>query len=297
MSTPGVTLEQFRHDLRTYADLAEVEYDPAVMDPVLETLADLWTTSVVGVRTTTHPVAERELNVRMMHSSAPDLVPRLRKAGLLTYTGHPMEQLLTAVGDAVPVAWGVDVAVASGVQKIWTVFPELVPVTRMLEFPGMPDSARAHAAHLDRYGGEIGIMALDFASRTMNLYSKVFAPGELPPDEISRILADLDFVPASEKELRLLTGTFNLYRTFSWTSPRMRRICFPLRCDIDNFPTHLHPVLDRFVKGAPYSGPGRPKGLVFYVAYGPDDRYYKVQVGYTDAIGATYPGGTVPQMK
>lgn len=55
-----VTLDRIRQDLQEFARLAEVRYDPAVMDPVLAALEDLWTTSVIGVRTTTHPVAQRD---------------------------------------------------------------------------------------------------------------------------------------------------------------------------------------------------------------------------------------------
>ncbi|WP_169814287.1 aromatic prenyltransferase [Nocardia mexicana] len=289
-----VTLDRIRQDLQEFARLAEVRYDPAVMDPVLAALEDLWTTSVIGVRTTTHPVAQRGLNVRLMNSGpGTDPVTALREAGLLEFTGHPMEQLLTDIPAAVPASFGVDVGVARGVEKIWLMFPELISVERILGFAGIPEAARAHAAHLSRYGGQIGILALDFTSRTMNLYSQPFAPGELTAADISTILADLDFVAATDEELALLGQTFDLYRTFSWTSPRMQRICFPVRYDDTSFPRHLDPVLDRFVSGAPYAGTG-PRGLTFYTAYGPNDRYYKVQAEYTSTAHVTVPGGRTP---
>ncbi|MFX0578679.1 aromatic prenyltransferase [Nocardia nepalensis] len=289
----ALTLDRLRTDLREYARLAEARYDPAVVDPVLDTLADLWTSSAVGVRTTTHPVPEREVNARVMHPGDPtDLIERLCGAGLLTYTGHPMEQLLADISAAVPVRSGVDLALAGGVQKIWLVFPELLSVERILEFAGIPDSARAHAEHLSRYGGQIGILAVDFDARTMNLYSNVFEPGTLAPADIAGILAELDFTPA-DAELALLGRTFNLYRTFSWTAPRMQRICFPVRCEPSSFPTYLDPVLDRFVDGAPFADPDT-RGFVFYATYGPDTRYYKVQAEYAAARQAAFPGGTAP---
>ncbi|WP_330254271.1 aromatic prenyltransferase [Nocardia sp. NBC_00565] len=290
-----VALDKLRTDLQQYAHLAEVRYDPVVVDPVLDTLADLWANSVVGVRTTTHPVHEREVNARVMHPGDPtDLIERLRAAGLLTYTGHPMEQLLAEISAAVPVRSGVDLALAGGVQKIWLVFPELIGVERILGFSGMPESARAHAAHLSRYGGRIGILAVDFDARTMNLYSNVFEPGHLAPADIAEILAELDFTAATDDELALLGRTFNLYRTFSWSEPGMRRICFPVRCEPSSFPTHLDPVLARFVDGAPFADPDT-RGFVFYAAYGPNDRYFKVQAEYAAARQATFPGGTAPR--
>ncbi|MEV4238236.1 aromatic prenyltransferase [Nocardia sp. NPDC050408] len=289
------TLDRLRKDLQKYARLAEVRYDPAIADPVLETLAELWTNSVVGVRTTTHPVPEREVNARVMHPGEPtELIEKLRGAGLLTYTGHPMEQLLAEISAEVPVSSGVDLAIASGVQKIWLVFPELISVERILAFSGIPESARAHADHLSRYGGRIGILAVDFDARTMNLYSNVFEPGYLTPADITGILAELDFTAPTETELALLARTFNLYRTFSWTSSRMERICFPVRCEPSSFPTDLDPVLARFVADAPFAEP-ETRGFVFYATYGPTNRYYKVQAEYAGVRVATFPGGTAPR--
>lgn len=291
-----VTLERIRQDLREFARLAEAPYEAAAVDPVLDALEELWTTSILGVRTTTHPVPRRRLNVRLMNSgSGVDPVTTLCKAGLLEFTGHPMEQLLTDVPAAMPVLFGVDVGVAHGVEKIWMMFPELISVERALSFTGIPEAARAHAPHLKRYGGEIAIMALDFASHTMNLYSQVFAPGHLTPADITTILSDLEFLPATDEELSLLRQTFNLYRTFSWTSPRMQRICFPVRHQPATFPTHLDPVLARFVANAPYAGTGS-QSFTFYTAYGPTDRYYKVQAEYTSPRHIPFPGGTEPQI-
>ncbi|MEV6772038.1 aromatic prenyltransferase [Nocardia sp. NPDC051030] len=297
MGTSDVlTLDRIRRDLQEFARLAEAPYDAAALDPVLEALENLWTTSVLGVRTTTHPVPQRRLNVRLMNSgSGVDPVTTLREAGLLEFTGHPMEQLLTDIPATVPVLFGVDVGVAHGVEKIWMLFPELISVERALAFPGIPDSARAHAPHLNRYGGEIAIMALDFANRTINLYSQVFAPGHLTPTDITTILTDLEFVPATTEELSILAPTFNIYRTFSWTSPQIQRICFPVRHQATTFPTHLAPELARFVSNAPYAGTA-PRAFTFYTAYGPTTRYYKVQAEYTSAQHAPFPGGKAPQI-
>jgi aromatic prenyltransferase len=139
-------------------------------------------------------------------------------------------------------------------------------------------------------------MAIDFVSRTMNWYSHVLAPGELTPSDIVTILRELNFAPAGKEELALFARTFNAYRTFSWDSPDIQRICFPVRSDAAGFPTHLDPVLERFVTGAPYADFG-PRGFVFYAAYGPTGRYYKVQADYTSALNATFPGGTRPPMQ
>ncbi|MBF6079309.1 hypothetical protein IU498_32290 [Nocardia beijingensis] len=286
-----VTLDRLRRDLREFARLARAGYDPAVVDPALEALADLWTGSVVGVRTTTHPDPDRKVNARVQHSGAPaELLETLREAGLITFTGHPMERLLTEVCAEVPAGSAVDLSLTGGVQKVWLFFADVLDVERMLAFPGIPDAARSHADHLTRYGGKIGILAVDFAGRTMNLYSQVLPPGTITSGDIATILTDLDFVAATDEELALFDGTFNVYRTFSWTSSRMRRICFPQRYQEANFPRDLDPVLTRFVDGAPRAFEG-PRGFTLYAAYGPRSRYYKVQAEYTTVHAAAIPGG------
>ncbi|WP_067536660.1 aromatic prenyltransferase [Nocardia crassostreae] len=215
---------------------------------------------------------------------------------MLEFSGHPMERLLTDIPAAVPAIFGIDVGVTTGLEKVWLMFPELMSVERILGFTGIPDSARAHTAHLERYGGQIAIVALDFANRTMNLYSRVFAPGQLTSADITTVLTDLDFTAATDQELNLLGNTFNLYRTFSWTSPAMQRICFPVCYEAANFPTHLHPVFDRFVSSAPHSGDG-PRRFTFYAAYGPADRYYKIQAEYTPTERVVFPGGSEPRAR
>ncbi|MEC3918359.1 aromatic prenyltransferase [Nocardia sp. CDC160] len=289
-----VTLDQLRRDLREFARLAEVDYDPTVVDPILEALEPQWTTSLIGVRTTTHPVARRELNVRFM-SSGDNPVPPLLHAGLLEFTGHPMESLLIDIPAAVPVLYGVDAGVNRGLEKIWMLPARPFGVDEILDLPGIPKSVHAHAGHLRAYGGEIAIVALDFRNGTVNLYSQVLPPGRLTTADITTILSDLGFVAATARELELLSQTFNLYRTFSWTDPHMRRICFPVRYQAATFPRGLDPVLDRFVAGAPYAGTG-DRGFTFYAAYGPDDRYYKIQTDYTAVATVRLPDGMLPRM-
>ncbi|WP_433654397.1 aromatic prenyltransferase [Nocardia sp. CA-128927] len=295
----SVTAEGFRQDLREFARLAETRYDPDVVDALLAALAGGWAESWLAVRTTTHPPPVRQVSARFMNlPAALDPVGQLRAAGLLGFDGHPMEELLAEVSAAVPVDWGVDLAVDSGVQKIWTAFPDLISVDRIVSFPGMPASARAHAAHLNRWGGgEIALMAVDFVNRTLNLYTQILRPGQLAATDIATILRELDFVAADADELSALAWPYTVYATFDWTSPSIQRICFPARYTAETFPA-LDPVLTRFVNGAPFAGPGRPRGFAFYAAYGPTERYYKVQADYTSAARQTLPGGVgVPQSR
>ncbi|WP_024805773.1 aromatic prenyltransferase [Nocardia sp. BMG51109] len=280
--TAAATLDRLRDDLREYARLSEAHYEPSRVEPVLDVLGEMAPDALISVRTTTEPVGEREVNVRFVHlPDDADPVARFRDAGLLSFSKHPMEQALAAVADSVPVQYGVDVAVGTGIQKIWLSFPQLMSLRDMLAFPGIPDSARAHAEHLARWGGDhLALAAFDFVSHTMNLYSQLLMPGQLAPEDISTILAELDFVPATGEELAALgSHAYTIYRTFSWSAPDVQRICFPRRFTPENFPVHLDPLLERFVREAPLAGGGE-HAFTFYVAYGPRGRYYKVQADY-----------------
>ncbi|MFB8275329.1 aromatic prenyltransferase [Nocardia colli] len=298
MSASGVTAEIFRRDLREFARLAETRYDPVVVDAVLDALGERWADAWLAVRTTTHPAPVRQVSARFMNlPAAADPVGKLRAAGLLDFVGHPMEELLAQVSAAVPVDWGIDVAVDRGVQKIWTAFPDLISVDRIVSFAGMPASARVHAEQLSRWGGgEIALMAVDFVNRTLNLYTQILAPGQLTATDMATILRELGFVAADEDELAAVGWPYTVYATFNWTTPNVQRICFPARYTAETFPA-IDPVLTRFVEGAPFAGPG-PRGFAFYAAYGPTERYYKVQVDYTSAARQTLPGGVgVPQSR
>ncbi|MEV0354976.1 aromatic prenyltransferase [Nocardia sp. NPDC050697] len=286
---------RFRDDLGDFARLAEAPYDPAIVDAVLDALGDSVRGTWPALRTTTHPVGERIVNARFTNfAAATEPAQVLRDAGLLPFTGHPLETVLAEVPAAVPVLWGVDIAVHAGVQKIWLVLPESLSIERLLQIPGLPDAVPAHAEHLRRYGDRVGIIGLDFAARTMNIYSQVLAPGTLTAAEISTLLAELDFTAATDAELALLGQTFNVYRTFSWTSPHLQRVCFPLRCTPETFPAHLDPTLPRLAAGAPYAGTGA-RHLNFYAAYGATSRYYKIQADYLSPAGAVLPDHKTPE--
>lgn len=294
--SPEVTRDQLHRDLGEYARLAGVGYDPSVVDPVLAALDEYWAHAWLAVRTTTHGPDERDVSVRFMDMPAASDAPELlRRAGLLAYSGHPMERLLAGVAAAVPVQWGVDVAVATGVQKVWTSFPDLITVDRLLAIDGMPQAARDHADHLTRWtGNEIALLAVDFVSRTVNLYASIQAPGRIGGADIAAILDGLGFVGADEPELRALAWPYTIYRTFSWESPRVQRICFPARFPREEFPA-VDAMLSRFVADGPVAGPG-PHGAGFYAAYGPHGKYYKAQADYTSPARFRLPGGAaLPQ--
>ncbi|RDI67976.1 aromatic prenyltransferase [Nocardia pseudobrasiliensis] len=285
MTTAVVTPARLQDDLSSYASLVNAPYDPSVVSGVLDALAGVWPSSWLAVRTTTK--AEREVSIRFMNLAADaDPVGRLRRAGLLRFDGHPRERLLESVLAAGPVMYGVDVAVGTGVQKIWLVIPELMSVERLLSLRGLPAAVHEYAEHLRRWTDDrICMIALDFENGTMNIYGQVFQPGRLEAADIATVLSEVGAVPAGAADLAALeSASYTIYWTFDWERAGVRRVCFPRRFTRENFPVRLDPLLAKFVAGAPLVEPG-PHGFTLYIAYGPGGRYYKVQADYV-ALGA-----------
>nr|QGZ20043.1 hypothetical protein [Streptomyces alanosinicus] len=284
-------LTRLSEDLRQYARIAQVRFNAAVVDKVIDTLADLLPLGWIGVRTTTLPPARRDVNLRLCYRSPVPPVPRLRQAGLLTFTGHPIETLLDEVAERHEPWWGVDASVNGPADKIWMIFDRGIPLEELTELPSIPAAVRTARPHFHDSGMDrAGLLALDFSRRTINVYSPVFTPGTLSPEAAATMLTRLGF-PAPEGDLRHTNGqAFDFYQTFGWDHPGLLRLCFPVRCSAEEFPVHHHPLLRDFVEQAPFAAAER--NFVFYTTYGPRGGYFKVQSDYTGNHRQTFAATT-----
>jgi aromatic prenyltransferase len=277
-STP-VNLAKLSVDLRRYSEIAGVACDSVGVDRVLDTLADLSVNASVGVRTTTKPVSVRDVNFRLLYPDPVHPVARLCRAGLLTFDGHPMENLLDEVVDRFPLRWGVDASVRGVVDKIWVMFDGGVALEEILALPHLPHSVREARAHFDKSGLDcVGLLAFDFTSHTVNVYRKPFTSGTLTPGSVAEIISDLGFPLPSHQELEHDGRAFSIYYTFSWDTPGVQRVCFPMLYAGHEFPTYFDPLLKDFVEQAPVAAASRSFG--FYTTYGPNGGYFKVQADY-----------------
>ncbi|MFE0188982.1 aromatic prenyltransferase [Streptomyces sp. NPDC058989] len=276
----GLDLAKLRADLHDCAQAVEVPFNAPAVDRLLSTLADLCTDAWLGMRTTTRPAGRRDLNLRVCYRRPVHPVPLLREAGLLTFDGHPMERLLDELVDAFPLWWGIDASVSGSVDKFWLVFDNGVPLADVLALPHLPPAVRASQDHFERAGMDrVGLIALDFGHRTVNVYSPVFPPGTLTYATVTSLISGLGFPLPAEEELQRNTDAFDVYQTFSWDEPGVLRLCFPVRYTAADFPTHCHPVLKQFVETAPFAVDQR--SFVHYTTYGPRGGYFKVQSDYT----------------
>lgn len=276
----GPDLTKLRADLHNCAQAVDVPFNAPAVGRLLSTLGDLCAGAWLGMRTTSRPAGGRDLNLRVCYRQPVHPVPRLREAGLLTFDGHPMERLLDELVDRFPLWWGIDASVSGSVDKIWLLFDKGIPLVDVLALPHLPPTVRAAQDHFDRIAMDrIGLIGLDFGHRTINVYSPVFPPGTLTYETVTNMISGLGFLLPTEEELERNTHAFDVYQTFSWDEPGVRRLCFPVRYIAEEFPTHCHPILKQFVELAPFAADQR--AFVYYATYGPRGGYFKVQSDYT----------------
>ncbi|MCF6523710.1 aromatic prenyltransferase [Streptomyces sp. JJ36] len=273
-------------DLRKYADLAEAPFDEAAVRKVIDIFPDLYAHATIGVRTTNHPVGQRDVNFRYVSDVPHDPVERLTRAGLLIFEGHPIESLLTEVVETFPHWWGLDSAVSHGFEKLWAFFTGGVPLDDILALRHLPESARAHGKHLARFGlDRVFVLGMDFHHRSVNLYSPMQPPGSLSPVQVADMLGDLGLPLPDEEELRHDARAVQYYYTFSWEHARVHRLCFAIGAGPEDFPVHREPLLGRFAAEAPIAGEKR--NFIWNTTYGPGAGYLKMESDYTGVAAET----------
>ena len=272
-------LDTLRTDLERYAQIVGTSYDGAFVDRLIKTLHGVWKQAWVGVRTTTHAAKERDVNLRVCYREPLHPVRLLRTAGLVSFTHHPLENLIDDVIDRFPAFWGIDAPLSGTVDKVWMFFDGGVPLYQLRKLTHLPPSLHAAQEYFDRNTMDrVGLLGLDFTRNTINVYAPIFPPGTLPPDQVTRMITDLGFVPPSRDEAEHCARAFSFYQTFDLDSPDILRLCFPTRCTPGEVPTQYHPVLANFVEQAPFATEQR--AFLFYLTYGPQTRYFKVSSDY-----------------
>nr|QXP40533.1 prenyltransferase [Streptomyces sp.] len=282
MSTGRTTdLARFLSDLETYAGLAEVNFDNRAVEQVVDVFAEQFATGTITVRTTTHEASIRSVNFRYMYPDSPhDPVGIAQAHGLLPDADPAVMSLLAEVTDRIPLWWGLDASVGSGVQKVWAFFEQPLEFDDIASLENVPPSLRDHrerfdGARIDRFA----IMGFDFRNNTTNLYSEMVSPGYFDQEEVARMIRDMGSLPPDNEEIERCRGAINVYYTFDWNSSRARRLCFAVPSGEGEFPAHLHPLAARFAAEAPVQAEQRE--LIFNPTFGAGGDYLKMEADYT----------------
>jgi aromatic prenyltransferase len=278
---PKLNPDTLFSDLQQYAQISEVPFNPQAVRQLLDLFGDIYPeATAVSIRTTTHPIPQRDVNFRYMETEIPhNPFERLKDAGLLPLEGHPVEKVIPEVSDRYPVWWGVDVAVSRGFEKIWAFLKTGVPVDEFLTLPCLPDSARNLRDHLKKFAPpDIIIVGVDFKNKTMNLYPSIIPPESYEPNKIAAMIADLGFSVPSDEVLQCDSRTVNFYYTLSWAVPTAQRLCYAIPAPPEALPTHWFPLFKRFVERVPFQAERRM--FAYNPTYGPRGGYVKIEADY-----------------
>ncbi|MFE1441671.1 aromatic prenyltransferase [Streptomyces sp. NPDC058739] len=260
--------------------------------PVLATYADAFEhdATVVAFRVATGTRHVGELDCRFTtHPEDRDPYTRALAGGLTPRTDHPVGTLLTEVRQNLPVdSYGIDFGVVGGFKKIYCFFrPDaLQELSALTALPSMPDGLAANAGFFTDHGlgDRVGVIGIDYASRTVNVYFNDVPPAVLEPATVRSMLSASGFVEPSEQMLRLGESAFGLYVTLRWDTPRIERICYAVATeDLATLPVRTEPQIEKFVNGVPLSG---DRKFVYGVALAPEGEYYKLESHYQWTPGA-----------
>ena len=286
----ALDLDQFMRDICRTAEILHVPCDQGKVQTILEAYRPRFLDSGVALRTTNHPVEQRNLSVRYLNFTLPEDNPYAvaLERGLLSPDEHPVFRLYDDVRATFPIIGsGVDATVRSGMQKIWPFLPNLA-LEDVYKLPSLPESVRQHDDYFKKYGlGVVSLLAIDYWHKTMNVYFNFLPPGPNmphPKEKIAGMITDLGFELPSEAEMAINQGNVVVYYTFDWESSRCLRASFVIpHVPADKFPVHLDPFFAEIVGQVPTLS--EPVLVGLQTAYTWDKRnYLKIEFDYSGTM-------------
>lgn len=285
MSSPRPTtdLTRLTGDIARAAELADAPFDHEKTRRILDAFEPYFSGSPVSFRTSTK--ARRELNVRYVELESLHDPYGIALAQDLIPAGHPADEVMREIQARYPVlGYGVDFGAAYGVEKIWPFFPHRPqPLDRVCALPCLPASVGDAAGMMAKYDlTEVSIFGVDFRHRTVNLYF-LKPPGFFAPGRLAAMISELGFDVPNDELLQHCGTSVPIYFTFSWTSPVVERLCFAAVAPTpDAVPVHLHPIIERYVAGAPFATERRL--FIYNVTMARGGNFIKIENDYTGSM-------------
>ncbi|HML23406.1 MAG TPA: aromatic prenyltransferase [Aggregatilinea sp.] len=280
------TLELLYNDIETAAQICGVTPIKEQYQPVMSAYESFFTGSAVAMRTTSHPVGKRDLDVRYVDTVIQyDPYPLAVEKGFLTPDGHPVYNAVSALNAELTFCgYGVDVSVTHGLRKIWPFMGVRTPVEDVCAVAGLPDSVRNVMDYYKKYDlATVSLLAVDYGSRTVNLY---FFTGGRPlfsPEKVAGQIADAGFEVPGEDEILTNATAASIYLTFNWESSEIVRLSYVLPVPLEHVPIKLPEHLLRFTREAPTYAEQRR--YIYNTAYTHTETYTKMEVDYTATMG------------
>lgn len=286
-------LQQMYDDIVKAAKIAEVSYDRGAIQSVLDVYKDFFSGSAISFVTNTRPREERHLSVRYVEIQVPhDAYGIALEHGLVTRQGHPIDDLIPEIRSKHSIlGYGADLVVAHGLAKIWQFFRTLPVVEEVCTISSLPASVGQHAGYFAKYGlRHVSLFAMDYRHKTTNMYFMVKEPGLFPPVKIAGMIEDLGLKVPTDELLEHCSRAVTIYYTFSWDSPKIERTCFGTIAPEPNLiPTHLHPLLERYVAQAPCVGENHV--FIYSITLARSGDFVKIENDYTGSMTLLMRGG------
>jgi len=286
-------LQQMYDDIVKAAEIAEVPYDQGAIQRVLDAFRAYFSGSAISFVTNTRPQKERHLSVRYVEIQVPhDAYDIALEHGLIAKQGHPIDDLIPELRSRYSIlGYGADMVVGHGLAKIWQFFRALPVVEEVSATPSLPASVGQHTAYFSKYDLRyVSLFAMDYRHKTTNMYFMVKEPGLFPPAKIIGMIEDLGFNAPTDELLEHCSRAVTIYYTFSWDSPKVERICFGTIAPKPSLiPTHLHPLLERYVAQAPCLSKDRV--FIHSVTLARNGSFIKIENDYTGSMTLLMRGG------
>jgi 6-linalyl-2-O,3-dimethylflaviolin/7-geranyloxy-5-hydroxy-2-methoxy-3-methylnaphthalene-1,4-dione synthase len=282
--TGSIKITDIYSAIEQSARLLHLPLEPAKVKAALSAFEPAFTNSTVAFRIATGARREEQLGYRYIKYRG-DLDP-LETAfaeGMLVRGEHPAERLFRDVRDRFEIeGTGGDFEISAGFQKIWCFFPSdrPQPLDELSKLPAMPASVTENLDLLARYGlREASLFAVDYASRTLNVYFDGLPAGTLAPDRVRELTGELGIPRPAECVLDRCSRAFAAYFTFTWKSPKIDRVCFPVLVpDPKLVPPTLGPAISRYAREVPFAGTDRK--CIYATTLSGRETYYKLEPFY-----------------
>ncbi|MBN1312562.1 MAG: hypothetical protein JXB30_14195 [Anaerolineae bacterium] len=289
--THNTDLQRLYDDIVKTAEIAELpQINEDAIHNVLDVYQDFFTGSAISMRTSTKPKDRRGVNVRYFeHEVLHDPFRVAVDAGLIKKNGHPVMELLPELQARFPMSgyggYGVDFGVEYGFEKIWSFFDGAQPIEEVYKIPCLPDGLKAYTDYFARYDlKDIRLFGVDYRNKSTNIY--FFATDLAKPltvDTVSSMIEDIGFKVPSQELLEHCTKGVPIYYTFTWDSPDVQRLCFCTHALEDQVPTHLDPLVERYVEEVPILSQHRL--FIYNITMVRDSDFIKIEHDYTGTVG------------
>ncbi|HET9959128.1 MAG TPA: aromatic prenyltransferase [Polyangiaceae bacterium] len=268
------------NDLVTCARHAGVIADRAKIAEGLALFADRFASKPVEIRTTSQPLAKREVSFRFVDEDARGEVWNIA-SDWYEIEGEPrafMDAITSAFGIR---AEGLDCDVRGGFRKVWAFLDQGFRSERFERLPGAPPALVRVRSVLERYGLQhMSIVGIDPANRTCNLYP-ILRPGWATPEVVASVARELSFNGMAEGWLQHIERSVAANFTFAWDSERVERLAF-YRPAMSPEELPDDELLRQFALRCPTVATQR--AYIPSVAYASSGHYRKVEVDYDGGI-------------